>query len=251
MTRYIFVADIHGEVYKLIHALKKVKFDKDKDVLVSVGDPFDRGDHNVKVLEFLMSLPNSILIWGNHDSRLSNLCLSKVPLGSYDVNNGTIKTVIQLAGENAFDSDDLIADLRKSPHYQTLLKYFNRCVWAAEFDKFVATHAWVPHYQAGKIIQPMESWRTATLYHWENSTWARVDWCIESGIFPDKPLLIGHWYAAHIAKIYGEEYKGGAYQSPDGKIIALDGWCNLDRNEVNVYVYETNVKPILYGGGER
>ena len=56
--RYVIVSDIHGQYDKLIEALNKVNFDKEKDTLISNGDAFDRGNQNKQVLEFVMSLPN-------------------------------------------------------------------------------------------------------------------------------------------------------------------------------------------------
>ena len=71
--KYFFMSDVHGEYSKMIAALNEAGFDKEKDVLVSLGDLFDRGSNSLEVLEYVMSCPNRILIWGNHDLRLKEL----------------------------------------------------------------------------------------------------------------------------------------------------------------------------------
>lgn len=64
--RRLCVGDIHGCYDKLMETLDKCKF-SDSDVLYSVGDFTDRGNQNVKTLDFLMSLKNFHPVMGNHD----------------------------------------------------------------------------------------------------------------------------------------------------------------------------------------
>jgi fructose-1,6-bisphosphatase len=91
--RYFFVSDIHGEYKKLISALKQTGFNEATDTLVSVGDPFDRGPDNEKVLQFLLGLPNKILLWGNHDARLKILVDGTDDIAAYDFHNCTTDTI--------------------------------------------------------------------------------------------------------------------------------------------------------------
>lgn len=72
--RKLIVGDIHGEYDKLIEVLSKADFNKN-DILYSVGDFCDRGNKNLKVLEFLMSLDNFKAVRGNHDVWLYNYLL--------------------------------------------------------------------------------------------------------------------------------------------------------------------------------
>ncbi len=67
MADYI-VGDLHGCFDKLISVLDVAGFDKDKDVLYSVGDLCDRGSQNLKIVEFVYSLGKSFRpVFGNHD----------------------------------------------------------------------------------------------------------------------------------------------------------------------------------------
>ena len=64
--RRLCVGDIHGCYDKLMETLDKCRF-SDSDILYSVGDFTDRGNQNIKTLNFLMSLKNFYPVAGNHD----------------------------------------------------------------------------------------------------------------------------------------------------------------------------------------
>ena len=70
------VSDIHSFYKPLIEALDEAGFDKNnKDHwLISCGDCFDRGPDSVELLHYLMSLERKILIKGNHDRLLEDIC---------------------------------------------------------------------------------------------------------------------------------------------------------------------------------
>ena len=86
--KYFFVSDIHGCYSKLVKALAIADFDMEKDTLVSVGDPFDRGSQSKEVLDFILSCPNHIIIIGNHDWRLRQLIKRPSLYTQYDITNG-------------------------------------------------------------------------------------------------------------------------------------------------------------------
>ena len=93
--RYFFISDVHGNYEKMVAALEANHFNKEKDTLVSVGDPFDRGSKSKEVLEYIMSCPNRILLWGNHDRRLYLLLnCSGYSYNYYDYQNGVLETLI-------------------------------------------------------------------------------------------------------------------------------------------------------------
>ncbi len=254
--RYFFVADIHGEYSRLINALKEAGFNKDQDILVSLGDPFDRGPQNYEVLEFLLSCPNRILIWGNHDARLAELIQAKMSFHSHDLANGTIQTIFDL-GYRYFYIDDLEESARLLRNCGSLNQYFKECVFAAEFEDFIATHAWVPNHDAiwnfdveNKVIyRPRQiDWREADLWTWNNITWSTVSDLIKNNLFPDKTLIIGHW---HAARLRNSPYFNPASHKTffSDKLIGLDGCVNLEEGVMNIYVLETDIAPTLYGKG--
>lgn len=66
MGRRLCLGDIHGMYSKLTDVLDKCKFTS-SDTLYCVGDLCDRGNENLKTLQFLMSLNNFYPVIGNHD----------------------------------------------------------------------------------------------------------------------------------------------------------------------------------------
>lgn len=67
--RTIIVGDIHGCYDELKQLLEEWEFNRDEDVLISVGDLVDRGPKIKETLEFVMSLPRFHAVMGNHDDK--------------------------------------------------------------------------------------------------------------------------------------------------------------------------------------
>src|SRR5574344_1687254 len=96
--RYFLISDVHGEYDKMIDALAKAGFDETQDTLVMVGDAIDRGQDSENVIDYLLSLSNKILLWGNHEARFLNL-LNGASIESYDFHNCTTDTIAQLGAK--------------------------------------------------------------------------------------------------------------------------------------------------------
>ncbi len=70
--RYIFISDIHGDLKLLKKALKKINYGGD-DVLFLLGDLIEKGDENLKMLDYLMALKEKkelYILAGNCDEVL-------------------------------------------------------------------------------------------------------------------------------------------------------------------------------------
>ena len=67
--RRLIIGDIHGQYDLLMKTLESAKFNpSDGDVLYGLGDFCDRGEQNLDVLRYLMSLGDSFKsVFGNHD----------------------------------------------------------------------------------------------------------------------------------------------------------------------------------------
>lgn len=68
--RILAVGDIHGHYNKLKDMWQKLKFNKDNDFLIFLGDYIDRGPDNIAVIKFVMELnklENVICLRGNHE----------------------------------------------------------------------------------------------------------------------------------------------------------------------------------------
>ena len=64
------ISDIHGKLHDFKKLLKKIKFDKEKDNMIIMGDILDRGPDGVALLEYIKPyiLDNSMkLLLGNHE----------------------------------------------------------------------------------------------------------------------------------------------------------------------------------------
>ena len=58
--KYFITSDVHGHYTELKAELDKLGFDETLDTLVVCGDLLDRGKENVKCLQYVNSLPNTV-----------------------------------------------------------------------------------------------------------------------------------------------------------------------------------------------
>ena len=65
--RRLVVGDIHGCMKQLVAVLDRASFDPGRDTLHALGDFCNRGNGNLEVIEFLMSLDGLVAVAGNHD----------------------------------------------------------------------------------------------------------------------------------------------------------------------------------------
>lgn len=66
MKRFV-IGDIHGGYKALLQCLDRSKFDKNNDLLISLGDVTDGWNQTPECIDELLSIPNLIYIIGNHD----------------------------------------------------------------------------------------------------------------------------------------------------------------------------------------
>lgn len=260
--KYFFVSDIHGEYGKLIQALADECFDMEKDTLVSLGDPFDRGFQSKEVLDFILACPHHIIVIGNHDWRLK--ILMKNPLrqwNQYDIQNGvpaTYKSFLGIPQDEPIMAWDALEELSGN---EQLHQYFEEAVLYVEFKDFIAVHGWIPHKDINKttVVAYKGDWHEASRADWYEATWAHTENCIMNNIFPEKRLLVGHWHAWRLAYLFGEKREDFnnikvfdnhkyTYLNCDmfvsEPLIAIDGCSNWPNGgKVNVFIYETDEQP--------
>lgn len=271
--RYVFISDVHGEFNKMIKALEEINFNKETDTLVSLGDPFDRGPDSYKVLEYLLSCPNRILIWGNHDLRLRELMLGD-RVGSHDYHNGVLDTMKSFCGNSALNSIDLAINIfNTDDNYKDRLlllwQYFYECHFAIEFSDLIGTHAWIPTLMDDKRMiydkwgflltsktyyRYDENWRETDYELWVDATWGHSQDLFAQKIFPpEKKLIIGHWHAWRLrlfasngAVVYRkeEDIDFDTFEWED-KFVAIDGCTSLEGGKVNTWIYESAETPVL------
>ena len=123
MPKFYVVSDIHGFADEMIEALDEAGFDtNDEDSwLISLGDVLDRGPQSQEVIDYLMGLPRSILLKGNHEVLMQELIEREFPY-SYDWHNGTAQSVIDLASDaNTFENATIVANNKLKPLQLILL----------------------------------------------------------------------------------------------------------------------------------
>ena len=108
------VGDIQGCYSALRALLETLRFDPAKDSLWCVGDLVNRGPQSAEVLRFIMALPQSVVVLGNHDLHLLAVAAGKARLKPQD----TVADVLA-----APDRETLLAWLRQRPllHHDPVL----------------------------------------------------------------------------------------------------------------------------------
>ena len=94
--RRLIISDIHGRSRALRQVLERAAFRDGTDILYSVGDFCDRGNGNLAVLEYLMSLSSFRPVLGNHDAWLQDYLKKGTEDENWLYNNGGIKTLGEL-----------------------------------------------------------------------------------------------------------------------------------------------------------
>lgn len=269
--KYFFVSDLHGCEPGLVDiALNAKGFDRDHDTLVVLGDIVDRGHYTRQLLDYLLDIPNLIPVRGNHDMRVLELLKGEDYPQSFDKSNGVGATFASFLGwePSACNGDKLyitanLVEEGNSPTLQHTLPrffyYMRKAVWGIEFPDLIGVHGWLP-LDAYSHLVPVEY---ATKRQWDDAVWADTETQIFFKRFPDKKLIIGHWHAWRLRAVFGlhQTYNEYLKTLPDSSAIdfspyetadyiAIDA-CTTVSNQVNVYVYETDAKPLLYLDGRR
>jgi serine/threonine protein phosphatase 1 len=201
--KFFCVSDVHSYYSALKKALDEAGFDSNNEehYLVSCGDAFDRGSESEEVLHFLMSLDRKILVKGNHDLLLEDLCMREFPY-SYDQSNGTVRTVNDVGGAGegyCFDKCCENTWNRTTAYRASLVNYF-------ETENYIFVHSWVPlkclddlpkHYIKNRQFEYDPDWRTADRNSWEQAMWGNPFELAEQGFNKTgKTIVFGHWHCS-------------------------------------------------------
>lgn len=97
--KYFVISDIHSHFKETWKALNEAGFEVNNKghTLIVNGDVYDRGNQSQEIRDFLDSVNNKILIFGNHEY----LMLEAINRGYFimrDISNGTLDAAIQLSG---------------------------------------------------------------------------------------------------------------------------------------------------------
>jgi serine/threonine protein phosphatase 1 len=246
------VSDIHSQYSALKKALADAGFDGNNPEhwLISCGDAFDRGSESEEVLHFLMSLDRKILVKGNHDLLLENLCMREFPY-SHDITNGTTRTINDIGGAGegfCFDKCCENTWNRTAAYRSSLVNYF-------ETENYIFVHSWIPTVTRGakkpwhlrnKAYSYNETWREASDPAWEEAMWGNPFEMAAQGLNKTgKTLCVGHWHCStgwaekEGRSEFGEDAKWDIYHNEEQKVIFLDR-CTAHTGKVNILVLTDN-----------
>lgn len=250
--KFFVTSDIHSGYTPFKKALNEKGFDPNNENhwLIVCGDCFDRLGESVELLKFLMSLERKILVKGNHDILLEELCMRGFPY-SYDKSNGTTRTVQDISGKySAYDfAEACDITFKKTARYRELLvNYF-------ETQNYIFVHSWIPTNKkenpnpADKWIplttnEYMEDWRNANDVGWEEAMWGNcINMALDGLNKTGKTIVMGHYHCSY-GHLYGSdgeisEFGEDAIWEPwyYNNCIAIDR-CVAYTNELNVIVIE-------------
>ena len=247
MPKFFCVSDIHGYYDEMIEALNEAGFDPNNSehILVGCGDYNDRGPDSVKVVKYLHSLPNKVLVAGNHEKLFVDLCERGFPY-DYDIHNGTWRAVLQLGYGDEYDEMCKHALTRMQPFLDSMVNYF-------ETKNYIFVHSWIPmknkdgfpaHYTRGRKFEFDPDWRYAHQSAWDEAAWGNPYKFAEQGLLPDKTLVFGHWHCStgwakdEGRSEFGDDAKFDIFYG-DG-FISIDA-CTAHSGKVNVLVIEDDL----------
>ena len=242
MPKFFVISDIHSYYDEMKKALDEAGFDPwdSNHWLIVCGDIWDRGPEPVEVMRYLQGLPRKVLVKGNHESLLQDLCERGYP-GAHDYSNGTYDTVCELGGAGtgrSFEECCIITEQRTKNFIYSMKNYF-------ETKNYIFVHSFVPlknldgkpmHYTRNRKFAIDPNWRHAHASAWEEARWGNPFELAEQGFLPDKTLVFGHWgtYEQRPEIYEGEDFFDPIYG--DG-YIGIDG-TTAASGQVNVIVLE-------------
>lgn len=248
MAKLFCVSDIHGFYDEFRLALDNSGFDAENEEhwLIVLGDNFGRGPDPIGVMRYLNGLPRKVLIKGNHELLLQDVCERGYP-HSNDYSNGTFDTVCEFGGAGlgrGFEECCIITEQRIKSFIYSMVPYF-------ETKNYVFTHGFIPvncddgmpmYYRRNRKFSKKENWREAHASEWEQAMWLNGMEMVHNGFGIDKCIVVGHWHASWGRMVFenGPEFGEFADFSPyyyDNELIAIDG-CTAYSGKVNVLVLE-------------
>lgn len=251
--RYFIVSDIHGFYKELIKELKKNKFNKNKDTLISLGDNFDRGKFNWDVYKFLLNLPHVILIRGNHEDLLQE-AIDTLNIQPRDYRNGTVDTIKEIAKHYIKDPMGIIEyafSLKNTSFYSWLS---NEKLWKDSFTlgNIILTHSTLPLNN--------ESWKDARWgvpYLWYDKNKDKINNTVICGHFATE--YFKEYFEAKkenkldtfTFKSLNNETKNTWFSNPFKyeKIIGIDA-CTALTHKLNVLIIDDKDYKIIWNDKE-
>lgn len=101
--RTLVIGDIHGAFKALKQCLERCNFNPETDTLITLGDVVDVYPDVIECIDLLTSLPNKILLWGNHEKDVEKMLRTQV-VDAFHISNGGTASLHAYAGDNFEDA---------------------------------------------------------------------------------------------------------------------------------------------------
>ncbi len=185
---YAVIGDVHGCFYEFRELIEKLWDKYGKDILIiSVGDNIDRGDFNLKTLNFCIELFEQgkfIEVQSNHMDKFVRWLNGKKVKVSY----GMQKTVEEFLSLSEKD--------REKTKKKILNYYSNIPLYLIVNDKVIIAHAGIKDEMIGKTGKKVKSFvlygETTGKYTPEGFP-ERLDWTRDRKVEPNSPKIVyGH-----------------------------------------------------------
>lgn len=201
--RVFVCGDLHGEITKLDEKLTDINFNKEKDIMVSVGDLIDRGEDSVACLR-LINEPWFECVRGNHEQMAIDALESKHSMGrsQHWMRNGG-GWYYSLSQESVDEVDVIIKSLSSLPHViEVVVEEFTYVICHADYP--------IDNYKFGASVDK------------SNTIWSRsrynesIRWCYGENIKGADLFIFGHTpvddvenYGNQVYIDTGAVFKGG------------------------------------------
>lgn len=239
--RLFVISDIHGFYDEMIKSLNEAGFNKDTDILISLGDNIDRGKQPKEVIDYLYSLPNKVLIRGNHEDLFQDACMRGYPL-YHDYCNGTHQSICMLNNDDVYSNQ--YHNLKKNTdcyRYRCIIS--NDMVDYFETKNYIFVHSFLPTKKELGHEYVINNWKEAENSKWEDARWGNPFGLMKTVLnIPKKTIVFGHFHTSYANKMDGkciEEFGEGADFSINygSNYIGIDA-CTAHSHKVNCLVLE-------------
>jgi serine/threonine protein phosphatase 1 len=176
------ISDIHGCYDEFIKMLQKIDFSK-KDELYIIGDVIDRGNHPIKLLNYIRNQDNMTMIMGNHEKMMLDAISGPerngIKRSGHNVNlwyrNGGSITDHQFMKLNKEEQEEILLFLKNLPLGLEI---------TVGQKNYMLIHG-------GPTPNFVEEWNMRKLS--EDVLWERIEHCSsEDIVYPGKIIVVGH-----------------------------------------------------------
>lgn len=221
--RILVIGDIHGAYKALLQCLERSGFDKEKDVLISLGDIADGWSEVPECVEELLSIKNLIAIKGNHDDWAEQWLKYRIPNPNW----------LSQGGQATKDAYEIYhPDLMDKHEKEFFSKQHNYYVDDQNrgfvHGGFVSKEGLGHDVYKSNYYWDRDMWALATMLHFHNDNGISFEALRKTRRFDrHKEIYIGHTTTGNWnVKPHYLEYHD-PNQKPNGKITVPMNRCNV------------------------